>query len=275
MLKHHLGQKFRFATIGAAMLVAASLACAADQAPDRHPWISAPPQLKQPTTYFSNLKDGDRIETPYLLKFGLSRYGLAPIVKAVPNTGHHHLLVNRELPLDFGKPLPFDEHYIHFGKGQMEKVLTFPPGTYTLRLLLADHRHIPYFVYSKPMTITVTKNHPDIDPNSLVKPGVELLAPHAGARLEPPFLVQFHASGLNVGAAEIKDEGVGHFRLVAERAGAAPEPIDFGDGHTEAWLRPPAGAYKLRLELVSNADPSKVMASSAPVDVHVAAAAKH
>jgi hypothetical protein len=254
-----------FATLAA--FAALSLGGAALAAP-AHPWISSPVRSQQPQTYFSNLQDGAQIETPFVLKFGLSRYGVAPITKAVPNTGHHHLLVNRDLPLDFTKPLPFNDQYIHFGKGQMETVLTFKPGTYSLRLLLADDKHIPKFIYSKPLNITVTKNNADVDPKSLVKPGVSLLAPAAGDTVVTPFRVVFHASGLNVGNVAITDKGVGHFRVVAERAGKPPETIPFDGGATEAWLEPPAGDYKLRVELVGNAG-GEVMAVSTPVDVKV------
>lgn len=261
----------RHALALAALALAGTAPSAATNAPDaQHPWVTMPLRTEQPATYFTNLKDGDRIETPFVLKFGLSRYGLSPIVKDVPKTGHHHLLVNRDLPLDFTKPLPFNDQYVHFGKGQMETVLTFKPGTYTLRLLLADHKHIPFFIYSKPMTVTVTQKNDGVDPKSLVKPGVALLAPRAGETLQPPFLVQMHASGLNVGHVDVKDAGVGHFRLVAERAGAAPELVPLSNGLTQVWLNPPPGDYRVRLELVRNAAPNDVMATSEPVAVKVA-----
>ena len=144
--------------------------------------------------YFVNLGNGDKIETPFLVKFGLSGgWGLAPISKASSGkSGHHHLLVNRDLPLDFKQALPFTEQYIHFGKGQMETVLNLAPGTYKLRLLLADDKHIPHFVYSKPLNITVSKKT-TTDPKTLVKPGVEMLV--ANGEQKRPFRVQFHASG--------------------------------------------------------------------------------
>lgn len=235
-----------------------------------HAWSSAPLRSRQPETYFSNLRDGDRIETPFLLKFGLSRYGLAPTAKKVSGAGHHHLMVNRELPLDFRQPLPFNDQYIHFGKGQMETVLAFEPGEYTLRLLLADDKHIPYFVYSKPMKITVTARNPAVDPKSLVQPGVAILEPRGGERLRPPLLVRLHASGLNVGHTDIQDPSVGHFRLVAERAGASAERIELSGGQTEVWLAPPDGSYKLHVELVPNAPGEPVRARSTPIDVVVA-----
>jgi Domain of unknown function (DUF4399) len=249
-------------------LLASLVWSAAVHSAPAHPWLSSPLRTAQPETYFSNLSDGARIETPFVLKFGLSRHGLAPITKALPHAGHHHLLVDRDLPLDFKAPLPFNAQYIHFGKGQMETVLDFNPGTYKLRLLLANEKHIPYFIYSKPLTVTVTRKRDDIDPKSLVQPGVSLLTPRTGESLRPPFRVVFHASGLNVGSQEVTDKGVGHFRLVLERAGLPAERIAFVQGATETWLDPPAGDYRLRLELVGNAQ-GDVMASSAVTDVRV------
>jgi hypothetical protein len=255
----------RWAVSFAATLLAAAPAWAVEPP---HPWITTPVRVQQPETYFTNLRDGDRIETPFVLKFGLSRSGLAAITKEVPATGHHHLLVNRDLPLDFKQPLPFNDQYRHFGKGQMEAVLDFAPGTYTLRLLLADHKHIPFFIYSKPMTITVAAKK-DTDPKTLVKPGVEMLSPRAGDALVTPFRVQFHASGLNVSHVDIKDPGAGHFRIVAQgKAGTPAERLEFANGATETWLKPPPGDYTLRLEFVGNGD-GAVIATGAPVPIKV------
>ncbi len=78
----------------------------------------------------------------------------------------------------------------------MEHVLTLAPGTYTLRMLLADQKHLPHFVFSKPVRITVRQKL-SIDPKTLQTPGIELMLP-AGAEARSPVLVQFHASGLNV-----------------------------------------------------------------------------
>lgn len=248
---------------------AAGALAAALPAQAQHPWISAPLSAQSPQTHFSNLDDGAQIETPFLLKFGLSRFGLAPIVRPVAGTGHHHLLVNRDLPMEFTKPLPFNDQYIHFGKGQMETVLSFAPGTYTLRLLLADDKHIPHFIYSKPIKVTVTKKNEGIDPKSLVKPGVAILAPAAGQALAGPFRIAFHASGLSVGNVAVAEPGIGHFRLEAERKGGATEQLDFANGATEAWIAPPAGDYRFRLALVRNAAPGDVMATSEPLALRV------
>lgn len=257
----------RAVAILAAGLACAGVARAAGAA--EHPWITSPLPAEQPASYFTNLRDGDTVESPFVLRFGLTRYGLAPITKPVAQTGHHHLLVNRELPLDFTQPLPFNDQYIHFGKGQMETVLNFAPGAYTLRLLMADHKHIPYFIYSKPVRITVSRQRADVDPKTLVEPGVRLLSPREGEAVKSPMRVQLHASGLNVGHSEIQDPGVGHFRVVAQRGSAAPERIALTNGYTEVWLAPPPGRYQMHVELVANAPPHGVMARSAPIAVEI------
>ena len=233
-----------------------------------HPWQATMPLLSS-DAYFPNLKNGDRIETPFLLKFGLSGgWGLAPISKAAGGkSGHHHLLINRDLPLDFKQALPFNEQYRHFGNGQMETVLTLAPGTYTLRMLLANDKHIPHFVYSKPITVVVTKKT-DIDPKSLVKKGIAINV--ADTTLKPPFRVQFHASGLNVAHLAQQEKGTGHFKLqMIPKSGSKAAEIDFTEGQTEVWLSPPAGAYTLRLAFLDNVDTGKVLAEAVSVPVEV------
>ena len=118
-----------------------------------HPWVVPPPN-REPEAYFTNVHDGQVLEAPFVLRFGLSMRGLVPAGHKAGRAGHHHLLVDQPLPLDFQKPLPFTKHYIHFGKGQMETVVDLPPGSYTFNLLLADKGHIPYFVFGKPVRLT-------------------------------------------------------------------------------------------------------------------------
>lgn len=234
-----------------------------------HPWQAAPPRLSA-EAYFTNLNDCDRIETPYVLKFGLSGgWGLAPIAQAGHGkSGHHHLLVNRDLPLNFKQALPFNDQYIHFGKGQMETVLTLEPGEYTLRMLLADQKHLPHFVFSKPAKITVTRKN-GTDPATLQKKGLSIDTPQ-GDTLRPPFLVRFHASLLNVAQMSQKIPETGHFKLtVSPVGGGAPAVMDFREGQTEVWLAPPAGAYTLRLEMLDNLDGAKPLAEAATARIEV------
>lgn len=254
--------------------VAAMVVCAvahaqapASSARVLHPW-QAPMPAGKAEAYFTNLKPGDSIETPFVLKFGLSGgWGLAPIAKPLGGkSGHHHLLVNRDLPLDFKAALPFNEQYIHFGKGQMETVLTLAPGSYTLRMLLADDKHLPHFVYSKPLKVTVTKKN-DTDPKTLVTKGIAIQV--AGAEVKTPFRVQFHASGLNVAHVMQQEKDTGHFKLtVTSKAGAVAE-MDFAEGQTETWLAPPAGDYTLKLEFVDNLNPKQAVVGAVTTPVRV------
>ncbi len=236
-----------------------------------HPWV-VPPPSRSAETYFTNLKSGDTRESPLVVRFGLAMRGIVPAGKTAGTAGHHHLLVNQNLPLDFKKPLPFTEKYIHFGKGQMEAVLDLPPGTYDLRLLLADQGHIPYFVYSKPLKLVISKQNKGVKPETVTgPPRIEMLSPDNGASLRTPFRVQFHASGYNVSHSAAQVPETGHFRLTLERKGQKTEVMDFAGGQTEAWLQPPAGDYTLKLELVQNSPAAAVMAKTAERTVKVIA----
>ena len=233
-----------------------------------HAWQVPPPQGSA-LAYFLNLNSGDTIETPFVLKFGLSAgWGLAPISAPIGGrSGHHHLLINRELPLDFKQPLPFNDQYVHFGKGQMETVLELAPGAYTLRLLLADEKHLPRFVYSKPVSVTVVKKNP-VKPATLVKPGISLGV--AGESVKAPFRVQFHASALNVAHMAQKQKDTGHFRLTVAALKKGPEAVmDFVNGQTEVWLAPPPGDYTLKLDFVDNENPDRTIGDAATASVKV------
>jgi hypothetical protein len=196
---------------------------------------------------------------------------LAPIAKPVGGkSGHHHLLINTSLPLDIAKPLAFSEKYVHFGKGQMETVLNLAPGIHKLRLLLADYEHKLHFVFSKEQTITVTKKNSDVDPKNLAKRAISMINITPGEVFNTPFRVQFHAAGFNVAHMQQKEKDTGHFRLIVTPTnGGKQAEIEFANGQTETWLSPPAGGYKLKLELVSNEFVDKVLATTDLIAIQV------
>ena len=250
------------ATVIALCLGLAGPAVAADPEVIAHPWVVPPPN-REPSAYFTNVKDGDVVESPFVLQFGLSMRGIVPAGKTAGRAGHHHLLVNQPLPLDFKKPLPFTEKYIHFGKGQMEHVVDLPPGTYTFNLLLADQGHIPYFVFSRPVQLTIARQRKLAPGESVTGPaGVRILRPAPNEAVRGPIRVQFHASGLNVAHAAAKVAGTGHFRLTLVRASATPEVLAFPAGQTEVWLNPPKGEYQMKLDFVGNQDGAPVLATT-------------
>jgi hypothetical protein len=102
--------------------------------------------------------DGEVIRggQPFRVWFGLRNMGVAPKGANVPNTGHHHLLIDTDLP-PLDQEIPSDRNHIHFGAGQTETTIELPPGTHTLQLLMADYNHVPHNppVYSKKITIYV------------------------------------------------------------------------------------------------------------------------
>ena len=95
--------------------------------------------------YFINLKDGDTVASPVTIRFGLSGMGIAPAGTEIPNTGHHHLIIDAKIEGEaLNETIPADEHHIHFGKGQTEATVTLPKGDHTLQLVLGDGSHIPH-----------------------------------------------------------------------------------------------------------------------------------
>ena len=108
--------------------------------------------------YFINLKDGDKLESPIFIQFGLSGMGVAPAGTNREGTGHHHLLINVD-DIDISKPIPSSSNHIHFGDGQTETTIDLPSGVYTLQLLLGNMSHIPHNppLVSKKITIEVIK----------------------------------------------------------------------------------------------------------------------
>jgi len=115
--------------------------------------------------YFVNIKDGDKVNSPFRVAFVVSGMGVAPVKAGkLAGTGHHHILIDLPLPADIKAPIPFDkpdeylhQHYKHFGGGETETILNLPPGKHTLRLLFADHAHVPYYIASKEIKIEVLK----------------------------------------------------------------------------------------------------------------------
>lgn len=103
--------------------------------------------------YFITPADGETVSSPVVVRFGLRGLGVAPAGVQAPNTGHHHLAVNRDLPA-LDQPIPTD--ILHFGGGQTETTLELEPGEHTLQLILGDYLHIPHDPVVKSEVIAIT-----------------------------------------------------------------------------------------------------------------------
>ncbi|MDB5398422.1 MAG: hypothetical protein QOD93_1242 [Acetobacteraceae bacterium] len=88
--------------------------------------------------------DGTHIKGAFWCRFGLRGMGVTHAGDKTPNTGHHHLLIDIDEPLEPDVPIPSDKKHLHFGTGQTEARIDLPPGPHTLQLVLGDADHIPF-----------------------------------------------------------------------------------------------------------------------------------
>ena len=107
--------------------------------------------------YFIQPKEGQILESPIRVKFGLRGMGVAPAGVDISGTGHHHLLVDVEELPPLDEPIISDSNHIHFGGGQTEVLLELSPGNHKLQLLLGDKYHIPHLppIISKEISIII------------------------------------------------------------------------------------------------------------------------
>jgi hypothetical protein len=133
----------------AAVLTVSSAVAAADGLPRT-------PAPEGAGVYLIGLEDGQKLTSPFVVRFGLTGMGVAPAGTERPATGHHHLLIDVELA-DPTLPIPADDRHRHFGGGQTEVLIDLPPGEHTLQLLVGDHLHIPLdpLVVSERITVIV------------------------------------------------------------------------------------------------------------------------
>jgi len=111
--------------------------------------------------YFISPKDGATIRGPFDCRFGLKNMGVTHAGDPYPNSGHHHLLIDVDRPLDVKEPIPRDKNHLHFGAGETETRIELPPGEHTLQLVLGDAKHFPFDppVVSSRISITVLSEH--------------------------------------------------------------------------------------------------------------------
>jgi len=106
--------------------------------------------------FFITPADGDTVSNPVRIEFGIEGMSVVKAGDNKPNSGHHHLLIDTDLP-ELGAPVPADANHIHFGDGSTLTEISLEPGQHRLRMLLGDYLHIPHDppLVSNPITITV------------------------------------------------------------------------------------------------------------------------
>ncbi len=136
----------------AAGVVAASLALFAGPA-----MAGESPAPDDAYLYIGWPNDGEVISArKFRVWFGLRNMGIAPAGTKKAGTGHHHILIDTDVP-PLDEPIPNDPNNLHFGGGQSEALIELDPGVHTLQLLFGDEKHIPHNppVMSRKITITV------------------------------------------------------------------------------------------------------------------------
>lgn len=237
---------------------------------------------------FSNLRDGYRVASPVFVQFAVRGMGVAPAGVAKDGTGHHHVLVDKPLPLNVTQQIPFDDSHRHFGKGQTEALLDLPPGRHTLRLLFADHEHRPHFVYSREIAIQVLGARsqvvrPRIDAarfeatcaawyeDEVSRPRPPETPLHftnvrAGEPLVSPFNLRLGVDGFGVCAAGAKAPKTGHFVLDVVGGGRVLN-FNLATGATQVNVFVGVGDYRLRLRFVDDKGADLLPAHELPVRV--------
>jgi hypothetical protein len=114
------------------------------------------PAAKDALLYFIWPQNGATIKGGFWCRFGLRGMGVTHAGDDFQNSGHHHLLIDVNEPLDANEPIPQDKNHVHFGAGQTEARLELPPGKHTLQLVLGDAKHYPFNPPLVSERITVT-----------------------------------------------------------------------------------------------------------------------
>ena len=204
--------------------------------------------------YFTDLKDGATVPAQLKLHFGLRNMRVAPASSDMPNSGHHHLLIDTELPA-LNAPIPNDFNHLHFGGGQTETELTLKPGPHTLQLLMGDKDHIPHM--PPVMSARIHVNVPLTGGPTPSPPGAEVYFDDLkdGATIPSKLTVHFGLKNMGVAPAGTDRPNSGHHHLLID---ADLPPLDqpipndfnhlhFGGGQTETELALKPGEHTLQL----------------------------
>lgn len=228
--------------------------------------VASPPGA---AVYFIDLKDGATIPTKPTIHFGLRGMGVAPAGSERANAGHHHLLIDTDLP-PLGQPIPNDFNHLHFGAGQTEAEVTLSPGEHTLQLLFADKDHIPHSppLYSPKIRVRVVEEgaapaaasaapQPSRRHPAPADAKVYFVYPTNGGYVSQTPIIRFGLVNMGVAPAGVAKANTGHHHLLIDTPVPPldqPIPNDFnhlhfGAGQTEAKVTLPLGVHTLQLLL--------------------------
>ena len=227
--------------------------------------------------YFIDLKDGATVPAKLKIYFGLRNMGVAPAGSDRENSGHHHLLIDTEVP-PLDQPIPNDFNHLHFGAGQTETEITLKPGAHTLQLLMGDKDHIPHTPPVMSPLIRVRVVDPSARKPAPADARVYFVGLEDGSVLPQKATIHFGLVNMGVAPAGIDRPNTGHHHLLIDtKLPPLDEPIPndfnhlhFGAGQTEAIVTLSPGRHTLQLLLGDeNHVPHNPPIMSKPIRVYV------
>jgi hypothetical protein len=223
--------------------------------------------------FFLEPAPGASVGTTFKVRFGISGMELSPAGSPKAGTGHHHVIIDTDLP-PFDERIPADFNHLHYGGGQSEAELTLPPGDHTLQLLLGDHDHIPHNppIFSEELRIRVVDQPEKAVSNDPPPPSpsgrtaspegarVYFIYPQDGSVIFPRSTIRFGLRGMGVAPAGVEKANTGHHHLLVDVETPPldqPLPNDFnhihlGKGQTEHKLTLTPGEHTLQLILADH-----------------------
>jgi hypothetical protein len=224
------------------------------------------PSPQGAAVYFVDLKDGATLPTKTTIHFGLRGMGVAPAGSDRQNSGHHHLLIDTELP-PLDQPIPNDFNHLHFGAGQTEAEVTLSPGPHSLQLLFGDKDHVPHSppLMSERIRVNVVEQDehqhaaggPIVRHASPPNAKVYFVYPRDHSYVSRTPVIRFGLVNMGVAPAGVEKANTGHHHLLVDvPLPPFDEPIPndfdhlhFGAGQTEAQIMLPLGVHTLQLLL--------------------------
>ena len=88
---------------------------------------------------------GSTVSNPVKVCMAVDEVEVQPAKKGVnPGKGHHHLLIDVDLPKDLSQKIGKDAKHVHMGDGSTCKELKLGSGKHVIRALFANGGHVPY-----------------------------------------------------------------------------------------------------------------------------------
>ena len=100
---------------------------------------------------------GNTVSSPMKVCMAVDEVEVQPAKKGVNSgKGHHHLLIDVDLPKDLSQRIGKDANHVHMGDGSTCKELKLGSGKHVIRALFASGGHVPYSpTITSKVTVTV------------------------------------------------------------------------------------------------------------------------